>query len=58
MYICYYMYMYILNLGDNTIILNMALTFLFHYDIENLFKLLRYQKIRIKNIYRNLKKKK
>ena len=41
---------------DNTIILNIAIPFLFDYNIENLFKLSRYWQITIQKIYRDKKK--
>ena len=46
-----------LSLGDNTIISNIMIPlFLFDYDIENLFKLLKYRQIAIKKIYIAIKK--
>ena len=43
----------LVSLGDNMIISNTAIPFLFNYDIENLLKLSRYQQIAIKQIYRD-----
>ena len=45
----------VISLGDNTVISNIEIhvPFFFDYDIENLFKLSRYWKIAINQIYRD-----